>query len=113
MGNGSQLKTVAKGGKSGNVELARDEVVHYVLSLGLRDRPVKLDQNLTGRNLIAILNMDSRDNSSLKRLDGLGAPRWDNLAGCSRNDVDAAEYRPYDGNREKQDDYGADCPPHR
>jgi len=84
-----------------------------VLAFGLGHGPVEFDQNLTGCDLVAVLNADRRDNSGLERLDGLGASSRDDLALRRRDDIDMAENRPHDCNREKQNNGGANQAAHR
>ena len=109
-GDRSGIETVAQRRKAGDIELARNQILRDMLALGLGHRAVEFDQNLAGRDLVAVLHMDRRYDSGLQRLNGLGAPGRNDLAGCRRDDVDMAENRPCDREHEKQDDRRADRP---
>ena len=60
-----------------------------MLAFGLRHGPVEFDQNLTGRNLVAILYMDRRDNSGLERLDRMES----RLSSIRNTAVEALQWR--------------------
>jgi hypothetical protein len=91
-----------------NVELDGGEVAAEMVALGLVDGRVELDQDLSGGNGLAILDVDRANHSGLERLHDLGAPAGHDLSRRGRDDIDMAEAGPGERHAEHGDDGNAD-----
>src|SRR3974390_3529412 len=66
------------------------------------DGRIEFDQNITGFDLLPIMNVNGTNNASIEGLDDLDAPTVDNLSGRGCNDIDRPKARP--GERKAKND---------
>jgi hypothetical protein len=95
-------------GSCRHVEAAQNQVLGNPLALRLGHRPVELDQDLPGRDAIAVAHVNGRDDAGLERLDGLGPAGRHDLALGGGDNVGMAEAGPSDRDGKEQDDRCAD-----
>ena len=95
----------------GDVELSGDQVAPEMSELRAGHGRIELDQHVARLDGLAVADMDRPHDAGLERLDDLGAAAGNDLAWRHRDDVDRADARPGQRNREYGDDGESDGAP--